>query len=164
MWARRAATGTMTNQKPCIIAVGGVVYRHSTRGEIEVLLIRKKGGFWTLPKGQVKPGEAPHDAVAREIHEETGLTGPIEAAIQEVSYTIIKDGVRLCKTVTYYLVQEQGGQLRPSKKERIYKIGWFSIRAALKRIRRKRVRTVVQLATAILPKEGTRKEGMQIDA
>ena len=140
----------MTNQKPLIIAVGGVVYRHTPDGAIELLLIRKKGGFWTLPKGQVKPGEAPRDAVAREVHEETGLIGPVEATVHEVSYTIIKDGKRYCKTVTYYLVQAQEGQLRPSKKERIYKIGWFSIPIALKRIRRKRVRNVVQLALALL--------------
>ena len=39
-----------------IAAVGGVVYRRRA-GEPELLLIKKHRGFWTLPKGRIKPGE-----------------------------------------------------------------------------------------------------------
>ena len=38
-----------------------------------VLLVQKADGRWGLPGGQVEPGEAPLDAVLRELREETGL-------------------------------------------------------------------------------------------
>ncbi|HGM5580456.1 TPA: NUDIX hydrolase [Pseudomonas putida] len=40
-----------------------------------VLLVRKKGGKWNFPGGQIEQGEQPREAAARELHEETGLSG-----------------------------------------------------------------------------------------
>ena len=78
--------------QPPITAAGGVVYRWTKSQQLEVLLIKKQGGFWTLPKGRVKVGEDDHQAVLREIAEETGLVGHVEALIQQVIYTIQKAG------------------------------------------------------------------------
>src|SRR5215207_5383842 len=100
-----------------ILAVGGIVYRVDERGQIELLLIKKRNGSWTLPKGRVKPGEAWTDAVAREIVEETGVTGPVERPIHEIVYTIQKRGRPRRKAVTYYLMRAKGGSLRPNKTE-----------------------------------------------
>lgn len=38
-----------------------------------VLVLRTPSGEWTLPAGQMDPGESPREAVAREVREETGL-------------------------------------------------------------------------------------------
>jgi 8-oxo-dGTP pyrophosphatase MutT (NUDIX family) len=38
-----------------------------------VLLVQKTDGRWGLPGGGIQPGEAPLDAVLRELREETGL-------------------------------------------------------------------------------------------
>jgi ADP-ribose pyrophosphatase YjhB (NUDIX family) len=56
-----------------IACVGAVI--HDRRGRL--LLIRRGQepgrGLWSLPGGRVEPGETDHEAVVREVAEETGL-------------------------------------------------------------------------------------------
>lgn len=64
-----------------------VTYRAGATGE-EMLLTRISpvgypAGSWTLPGGGVDHGESPHDAVRRELYEETGLQA-IEARLVDV--------------------------------------------------------------------------------
>src|SRR5215213_9845008 len=108
---------TLTAQP--IIAVGGVVYRRTRRGRIEVLLIKKRGGLWTFPKGHVEPGENDIMAVAREVSEETGIAGTVEANVRQVAYPIVKQGQTRLKIVTYYLLRATAGHIRLPSYERI---------------------------------------------
>lgn len=59
------------------VAVGAVCVRDG-----RLLLIRRgRGvatGLWSLPGGRVEHGESLHDAVLRELREETGLAGQVE--------------------------------------------------------------------------------------
>ncbi len=135
---------------PPITAVGGVVYRRAKSGQLEILLIKKQGGFWTLPKGRVKIGEDDHEAVVREVSEETNIAGDVEAMIGQVVYQIQKAGRTRRKTVTYYLVRANGGHPRPDPRERIMHVRWFPIGVALQRIHRKRIQDIVREAQVIL--------------
>jgi predicted NUDIX family NTP pyrophosphohydrolase len=62
-----------------VVSAGILLFRTSDRG-VEVLLVhpggpfwrRKDLGAWTIPKGEVQPGEDLLDAARREFHEETG--------------------------------------------------------------------------------------------
>lgn len=51
------------------------------RGEdTRVLLLRRRperGGFWQIVTGRMEPGEAPREAAARELREETGLNAEV---------------------------------------------------------------------------------------
>jgi 8-oxo-dGTP diphosphatase len=132
-----------------IAAVGGVVYRRR-EGRAELLLIRKRHGFWTLPKGHLKPGESERDALAREVREETGIGGDIEAQVQQIAYFVQKAGQLRRKVVTYYIVRAVEGALQPGVREGIEFVRWFPFRAALRRIRRKRIRAVARAARALL--------------
>ena len=137
-------------QEPPIAAAGGVVYRWSAAGQLEILLIKKQDGFWTLPKGRIEPGEDERTAVAREVAEETSVTGEVGAMVRQVLYTIQKDGRRRRKTVSYYLVRAMSGRPRPQARERILRVRWFAIGVELRRIRRRRLRNVVRAARAML--------------
>ena len=60
-----------------------VLYRHRD-GKAEVLLVhpggpywaRKDDGAWSIPKGEIGPGEAPIDVARREFEEELGAKAP----------------------------------------------------------------------------------------
>jgi predicted NUDIX family NTP pyrophosphohydrolase len=60
-----------------------VLYRHRG-GKTEVLLVhpggpfwaRKDDGAWSIPKGEIEPGEAPIDVARREFEEELGAKAP----------------------------------------------------------------------------------------
>jgi 8-oxo-dGTP pyrophosphatase MutT (NUDIX family) len=129
-----------------IRAVGGVALRESAEGRIEVLLIKKRGGMWTLPKGRVKRGESDEQALLRELSEETGLAGEVGEAISQSDYKVEKAGRTRRKTVVYYLVWNAAGEPRPSAAERIELVRWMPLPRALKRIGRARIRAVVRSA------------------
>lgn len=134
-----------------IRAVGGVALREAPEGHLEVLLIKKQGGMWTLPKGRVKRGESDEEALARELAEETGLRGMVVGeAISQSMYNIEKAGRTRRKTVAYYLIWGTEGELRPGAAEGIEAVRWMPLPRALKRIGRARIRAVLRSAITFL--------------
>src|SRR5579859_2930727 len=94
---------------PPRFAVGGVLYRSKANSRFEIVLIKKQGGGWTLPKGQLEGAETMAEGLAREMMEEVALTGVIEKQLLTLSYSIVKRN-RLCvKMVRYYLVRVTDG-------------------------------------------------------
>lgn len=133
-----------------IRAVGGVAMRGTPEGRLQVLLIRKRGGLWTLPKGRVKRDEADEEALIRELREETGLECLVGELVLESNYKVVKEGRPRRKTVVYYMVWPERGELRPGAAEGIEEVRWADVPWALKRIGRPRVRTVVRSALTLL--------------
>lgn len=147
----QAANIQETPEHSLIIGVGAVIYRYNQRGRLLVLLIKKRGGYWTLPKGKLMPEEPELDGLTREVSEETGLLGEIGDHAHTVSYTITKRGKSVRKQVTYYLVRPTGGELSPGRGEDIVKADWFTVTQALRRIERRRVRRVLMRAVPLIP-------------
>jgi predicted NUDIX family NTP pyrophosphohydrolase len=62
------------------ISAGLLMYRRRPEG-LQVLLVhpggplweKKDDGYWTIPKGEIDPGEEPLTAARREFEEETGI-------------------------------------------------------------------------------------------
>lgn len=132
---------------PSIFAVGGVIYRCRRRdGKPEILIIKKRNGFWTLPKGRIEPGEHELVALHREMREETGLRVVIIAAGETLIYPIIKGDTLCTKQVHYFLVRAHGGKLRLSKAEKIERARWCTLRVAMERIHNPRLHLVVRWA------------------
>jgi 8-oxo-dGTP diphosphatase len=136
-----------------IQAVGAVVYRITPNHTIEILLLRKRGGLWTLPKGKLKRGEESYAGLLRELHEETGIVGEVDDLVGEARYMVKKEPPRP-KIVTYYLVRAVSGTLLPDPQERIEKVEWVSLPQALLRVRRKRLRTIIRAGQTVLSTVG----------
>jgi 8-oxo-dGTP pyrophosphatase MutT (NUDIX family) len=69
--------------------------------------VRNPRAKWEFPKGGVEAGESTRQAAAREFHEETSLVewSFRDGFEQTLSYTYIRRGRKVVKTVTYYVVE-----------------------------------------------------------
>ncbi|WP_410767972.1 NUDIX hydrolase [Fontibacillus sp. BL9] len=106
------------------ISAGGVVYRKDG-GQLQIQLITDRYGRLSFAKGKSEPGETVEETALREIREETGITGKIDALIDIIAYTYnhpVHGPVD--KEVHYYLVESRGGQLRPQLEE-IRGVAWY---------------------------------------
>src|SRR5882672_8883865 len=95
------------------VSAGGVIYRRTRHG-VAVCLISTKGGTrWQLPKGKREEGESLEQTAAREVSEETGLTGRVGPRLDKIDlwFTWNEDGVavRHHKLVYFYLLEYTSG-------------------------------------------------------
>ena len=118
----------MTREYPDrpVVGVGAVVY--VTRAEAAalgvadapergVVLVRRRyeplAGEWSLPGGAVEAGETLDAAVAREVHEETGLRVEVGPVIEVFDRIMLDDGRRVQYhfVLVDYLCRVTGGRL-----------------------------------------------------
>ena len=66
---------------------------------------------WSLPKGTPNAGETLEETALREVTEETGLLVRILAPVGPIDYVFVQRGVRIHKTVHYFLMEAIGGDL-----------------------------------------------------
>jgi 8-oxo-dGTP diphosphatase len=110
---------------PTIACVGAVV--RDDRGRL--LLVRRANepgrGQWSVPGGRVEPGETAHQALVREVHEETRLTVAPDALAGVVERSAPGGGV--------YVVEDFFARLRPGTDPRSARagddadeVGWFT--------------------------------------
>ena len=105
-------------------SAGGVVYRLGDDG-LELLLCgRDHAGTWSLPKGTPDPGESVEETALREVREETGLEVKIDDDLGDIKYWFAKPGVRVNKTVTFYLMSVTGGSTDDHDPE-FDRVQWF---------------------------------------
>jgi 8-oxo-dGTP pyrophosphatase MutT (NUDIX family) len=95
-------------------SAGGIVVRYE--GDVPQLVVgcrRRERDIvtWTLPKGTPDPGETREETALREVREETGLDVRISRPLDSIEYWFVQRGVRIHKTVHYFLMDEVGGDL-----------------------------------------------------
>lgn len=96
-------------------SAGGVVFYQD-----RVLLLRKKRGYWVLPKGRIEAGEDVRTAALREVREESGVQAAIIKYVGEINYTYKNqwtDYEWVVKRVSWYLMTTQSHHCRPQAEE-----------------------------------------------
>ena len=94
-------------------AAGGIVWRTTGAGEVEVVLVhRPKYDDWTIPKGKLLPGETSEDGALREVEEETGLRCALGRELASTSYV---DAEGRPKIVRYWAMEPTDGVFRATR-------------------------------------------------
>lgn len=115
-----------------LVSAGGVVVRDGGSGPEVVLCGRKAPPLWALPKGTPEPGETQEQVALREVNEETGLHVQVDGFIESIEYWFVRppDGVRIHKTVHFYLMSATGGDVSQHDRE-FDDVRWFPANEAL---------------------------------
>lgn len=92
-------------------SAGGIVYKE-TDGKTLVLLCQHSGHHgWVFPKGHIDGEETKEEAALREVIEETGIKGEIIKPLEPIQYWFVQDGVKIKKTVYYFLMRYSLGDI-----------------------------------------------------
>ncbi len=105
-------------------SAGGLLVREID-GRWLVAAIRPAGkpeGVWALPKGRIDKGETGAATALREVAEETGAHGGLVCKLGEVEYWFNWEGERIFKTVSFFLVRYEGGELGDIPEEFRYEV------------------------------------------
>jgi 8-oxo-dGTP pyrophosphatase MutT (NUDIX family) len=131
------------------VSAGGVVYRRTDAGAIEVVLAsrrtRRGDLAWGLAKGGIEDGESREAAAIREVREETGLTAEIEGDLGDTKYMYVWEDVKIRKTVHFFLMRCTGGDV-DDRDDEMEEIRWFPLERALKRAAYRGERDVLKRA------------------
>jgi 8-oxo-dGTP pyrophosphatase MutT (NUDIX family) len=117
----------VTASEPAVVqAAGGVVWRRSPSGAIEILLVhRPRYDDWTVPKGKLEPGEDHAAAALREVAEETGLRCALGPELVSTSYRDRRDRP---KQVRYWAMTQVDGAFEPN--DEVDEVRWLPVDAA----------------------------------
>jgi ADP-ribose pyrophosphatase YjhB (NUDIX family) len=105
-----------------VIAGEGEAARAALIGKLD----RRGRMVWSLPKGHVETGETLEQTAAREVAEETGITGEVLQPLGTVDYWFVADGRRIHKTVHHFLLRATGGELSDEDVE-VTEVAWVPI-------------------------------------
>jgi predicted NUDIX family NTP pyrophosphohydrolase len=149
------------------VSAGIVLWRRSDRG-LEVLLAhmggplwaRKDHGHWTVPKGEIEPGEEFEAVARREFHEETGHSvpdGPLVplGQIRQKSGKVVRawgvegdlDPARAVSNTFEMEWPRKSGRMQSFPE--IDRVEWFDLGEARKRLKAAQVPFIDRLVEAL---------------
>ena len=111
-------------------SAGGVVIRD--RDVIVVVPVRRSARgekVLALPKGHPDGSETAEEAAAREVAEETGVTGQLVEKLGDVHYSYERGGQRIAKRVAFFLFEYRSGDVADHDHE-IEDARWITLEQA----------------------------------
>jgi 8-oxo-dGTP pyrophosphatase MutT (NUDIX family) len=145
----------VTERPPLLreFSAGGLVVRRM-RGRPYIAAVRLKGGtVLALPKGHIEPGESGAEAAVREVREETGVQGRLVEKLDDIKYWYSRDGARVLKVVSFFLLAYSSGSVRNHQPEEVEAAEWVPLEEAPARLS---YRGEKEMARAALSKLGLR--------
>ena len=140
------------SEKPPLLrefSAGGLVVRRM-RGRPYIAAVRvKQGTVLALPKGHIEPGESGAETAVREVREETGLDSRLVEKLDDIRYWYTRDGARVLKVVSFFLLAYRSGSLRDYQREEVDGAEWIPLEDAPDRLA---YRGEKQMARAALSK------------
>lgn len=137
-------------------SAGGLVVDRSG-GLLHAALIARRDRrgrlLWSLPKGHVEPGESAEEAAAREVLEETGISGEVLAPLGTINFWFTADGVRIHKTVHHYLLASRGGELSDLDVE-VDEVAWVPLDEVSARLAYRDERALLERVPELLTELG----------
>jgi ADP-ribose pyrophosphatase YjhB (NUDIX family) len=114
---------------------GGIVWRRSDKGVVEILLIQDAKDRWTIPKGHIEEGELAKETAEREINEETGLKEMrMQSWLGKINFRYRRQHSLVLMTTEIFLVNALGDTDDITPEEWMKGIMWMSANEALEKI------------------------------
>jgi predicted NUDIX family NTP pyrophosphohydrolase len=149
-------------------SAGILLFRRRDGGRLQVLLahpggpffVRRDEGYWTIPKGEVDPGEELLAVARREFEEETGHSAPdgdpipLGSIVQKGGKTVHAWGVEgeldplTAESNTFEMTWPPGSGRRQSFPE-IDRVEWFEPAEARRRVKATQIPLIDRLEAAL---------------
>lgn len=138
---------------PREVSAGAIIVRKSPSGH-EFLILHYELSHWDFAKGHIEKGEDERETVRREVAEETGITDImfVEGFRETIKYFFKWKGREIFKIVIFYLVETSQKEVKLSHEHVGYE--WLSFGDAMKRLKFKNSRTILEKAYEVLQKQG----------
>jgi 8-oxo-dGTP pyrophosphatase MutT (NUDIX family) len=98
-----------------------------------------------LPKGHIEPGESAADAALREVREEAGVRSRLVEKLGDVRYWYMRDGRRIAKVVSFFLLEYLGGEVTEHDRE-VEDARWLALEDAARELTHKGERDMAKRA------------------
>ena len=105
---------------------GGVIFRVTKKGELEILLVADHFSRWTIPKGHIEEGETAQETAIREIGEEAGVHNlePI-CWLGKIHFRYRRANTLVLMSTQIYLFRALGDTDNIAKEDWMSGIKWF---------------------------------------
>jgi 8-oxo-dGTP pyrophosphatase MutT (NUDIX family) len=130
---------------------GGLVIRNMS-GRPHLAVVRLRDEILALPKGHPEKGESSQAAALREVREETGLDATPVERIGDIRYWYARDGDRVLKVVSFFLIRYRSGRLEDHDHE-VEDALWIPLEEAPERLAYKSEREIAETALSRLTQE-----------